>query len=152
MEITLLISIAAGDSGGVCFPAQRARDPHPERRGAGVAHRHVRRDVSARLQPGQPVADGAHHRHGICRRRCHRRDRKHLRAIWKKAYRQFAAALRGAKEIGFTVVSISLSLVAVFIPILLMGGIVGRLFREFAVTLSVAIRRFAGGLADRRPR
>jgi multidrug efflux pump len=49
------------------------------------------------------------------------------------------AALRGAKEIGFTVVSISLSLVAVFIPILLMGGIVGRLFREFAVTLSVAI-------------
>jgi multidrug efflux pump len=49
------------------------------------------------------------------------------------------AALKGAKEIGFTVISISLSLVAVFIPILLMGGIVGRLFREFAVTLSVAI-------------
>jgi multidrug efflux pump len=49
------------------------------------------------------------------------------------------AALRGAKEIGFTVLSISLSLVAVFIPILLMGGIVGRLFREFAVTLSLAI-------------
>ena len=49
------------------------------------------------------------------------------------------AALRGASEIGFTVLSISISLVAVFIPILLMGGIVGRLFREFAVTLSVAI-------------
>ena len=49
------------------------------------------------------------------------------------------AALKGAREIGFTVVSISVSLVAVFIPILLMGGIVGRLFREFAVTLSVAI-------------
>jgi multidrug efflux pump len=49
------------------------------------------------------------------------------------------AALRGAKEIGFTVLSISLSLIAVFIPILLMGGIVGRLFREFAVTLSIAI-------------
>jgi multidrug efflux pump len=49
------------------------------------------------------------------------------------------AALLGAKEIGFTVVSISVSLVAVFIPILLMGGIVGRLFREFAVTLSIAI-------------
>ncbi len=49
------------------------------------------------------------------------------------------AALDGAKEIGFTVMSISLSLVAVFIPILLMGGVVGRLFREFAVTLSVAI-------------
>jgi multidrug efflux pump len=49
------------------------------------------------------------------------------------------AALKGASEIGFTVLSISLSLVAVFIPILMMGGIVGRLFREFAVTLSVAI-------------
>jgi multidrug efflux pump len=50
-----------------------------------------------------------------------------------------AAAFKGAEEIGFTVVSISLSLVAVFIPLLLMGGIVGRLFREFAVTLSIAI-------------
>jgi multidrug efflux pump len=50
-----------------------------------------------------------------------------------------AAALKGAKEIGFTVFSISMSLVAVFIPILLMGGIVGRLFREFAITLSTAI-------------
>ena len=49
------------------------------------------------------------------------------------------AALKGAREIGFTVLSISISLVAVFIPILMMGGIVGRLFREFAVTLSVAI-------------
>jgi multidrug efflux pump len=51
----------------------------------------------------------------------------------------FEAALLGAKEIGFTVFSISMSLIAVFIPILLMGGIVGRLFREFAVTLSTAI-------------
>jgi multidrug efflux pump len=51
----------------------------------------------------------------------------------------FKAALIGTKEIAFTVVSISISLVAVFIPLLLMGGIVGRLFREFAVTLSVAI-------------
>ena len=49
------------------------------------------------------------------------------------------AALQGAREVGFTVLSMSLSLIAVFIPILLMGGIVGRLFREFAVTLSVAI-------------
>ena len=51
----------------------------------------------------------------------------------------FEAAVRGAREIGFTVVSISVSLVAVFIPILMMGGIVGRLFREFAVTLSTAV-------------
>src|SRR5262247_1730485 len=49
------------------------------------------------------------------------------------------AALMGAREIGFTVLSMSISLVAVFIPILLMGGVVGRLFREFAVTLSAAI-------------
>jgi multidrug efflux pump len=49
------------------------------------------------------------------------------------------AALLGAREVGFTVLSISISLVAVFLPILLMGGIVGRLFREFALTLSLAI-------------
>ena len=51
----------------------------------------------------------------------------------------FQAAMRGAREIGFTVLSMSVSLVAVFIPILLMGGIIGRLFREFAVCLSVTI-------------
>ena len=51
----------------------------------------------------------------------------------------FHAAIKGAKEVGFTVLSMSISLIAVFIPILLMGGIIGRLFREFAVTLSVAI-------------
>ena len=51
----------------------------------------------------------------------------------------FEAAMVGSKEIGFTVLSMSTSLIAVFIPILLMGGIVGRLFREFAVTLSAAI-------------
>ncbi len=51
----------------------------------------------------------------------------------------FAAAMKGAEEIGFTVLTISISLVAVFIPLLLMGGIVGRLFREFSVVLSVAI-------------
>ncbi|MGA3345413.1 MAG: multidrug efflux RND transporter permease subunit [Terracidiphilus sp.] len=51
----------------------------------------------------------------------------------------FEAAMKGSKEIGFTVLSMSLSLIAVFIPILLMGGIVGKLFREFAVTLSVAV-------------
>src|SRR5262249_3903290 len=51
----------------------------------------------------------------------------------------FAAAIAGAREIGFTVFSISISLIAVFIPILLMAGIVGRLFREFAVVLSTAI-------------
>ena len=57
----------------------------------------------------------------------------------EKGMAPFQAALAGAKEIGFTVLTISISLVSVFIPLLLMGGIVGRLFREFAVTLSVAI-------------
>src|SRR6266403_4839225 len=52
---------------------------------------------------------------------------------------RFEAALLGAREVGFTVVSMSLSLIAVFVPILLMGGLVGRIFREFAMTLSIAI-------------
>jgi multidrug efflux pump len=60
---------------------------------------------------------------------------RHLEA----GMRPMQATLLGAKEIGFTVVSMSTSLVAVFLPILLMGGVVGRLFREFAVVLSVAI-------------
>jgi hydrophobic/amphiphilic exporter-1 (mainly G- bacteria), HAE1 family len=53
--------------------------------------------------------------------------------------RPYEAALKGAREIGFTIVSITFSLIAVFIPVLLMGGIVGRVFREFAVTIAVAI-------------
>lgn len=57
----------------------------------------------------------------------------------EQGMRPFQAALKGAQEVGFTVLTISLSLIAVFIPLLLMGGIVGRLFHEFAVTLSVAI-------------
>jgi multidrug efflux pump len=57
----------------------------------------------------------------------------------EQGMKPFAAALQGAQEIGFTVFSISVSLIAVFIPILMMGGIVGRLFREFAITLSTAI-------------
>lgn len=65
-----------------------------------------------------------------------------LEAISKRietGQKPLEASLMGAKDVGFTVLSISISLVAVFIPILLMGGIVGRLFKEFAVTLSVAI-------------
>jgi HAE1 family hydrophobic/amphiphilic exporter-1 len=53
--------------------------------------------------------------------------------------RPFEAALKGSREIGFTIVSITFSLIAVFIPVLLMGGMVGRVFREFAVSVSVAI-------------
>ena len=57
----------------------------------------------------------------------------------EEGMRPFEAALKGSREIGFTIISITLSLVAVFIPVLLMGGIVGRVFREFAVTISCAI-------------
>ena len=57
----------------------------------------------------------------------------------EQGYSPYEAAMKGSREIGFTVLSMSLSLIAVFIPILLMGGIIGKLFREFAVTLSVAI-------------
>ncbi len=57
----------------------------------------------------------------------------------EKGVEPFRAALEGSKEIGFTIVSMTISLAAVFIPILFMGGILGRLFREFAVTITVAI-------------
>jgi multidrug efflux pump len=57
----------------------------------------------------------------------------------EEGYSPYRAAVKGTAEIGFTVMSISISLIAVFIPILLMGGIVGRLFREFAVTLAAAV-------------
>ncbi len=57
----------------------------------------------------------------------------------EQGMKPYDAALKGAREIGFTILSITFSLIAVFIPVLLMGGIVGRVFREFAVTISVAI-------------
>ncbi|WP_291842212.1 efflux RND transporter permease subunit [Bradyrhizobium sp.] len=57
----------------------------------------------------------------------------------ERGMRPFEAALKGAREIGFTIISITFSLIAVFIPVLLMGGVVGRVFREFAVTVSIAI-------------
>ena len=60
----------------------------------------------------------------------------------------FEAALKGAEQIGFTIVSLTVSLVAVLIPLLFMGGIIGRLFREFAVTLAVAIGVSARPVAD----
>ncbi|CAO3361436.1 multidrug efflux RND transporter permease subunit [Azospirillum melinis] len=57
----------------------------------------------------------------------------------EKGEKPLPAALKGARQIGFTVVSLTLSLIAVFIPLLFMGGVVGRLFREFAITLSIAV-------------
>ena len=60
----------------------------------------------------------------------------------------FQAALKGARQIGFTVISMSISLVAVFIPLLFMGGLIGRLFHEFAVTLSAGDSGLRRRLAD----
>ena len=66
----------------------------------------------------------------------------------EEGMRPMEAALKGAGEIGFTIVSISLSLIAVFIPLLLMGGIVGRLFREFAMTVTIAVVVSCDRVAD----
>ena len=63
--------------------------------------------------------------------------------------RPMRAALDGARQIGFTVISISVSLIAAFIPLLFMDGVVGRLLREFSVTLVFAIVVSTGGVADR---
>ncbi len=68
----------AGGDGDLPVPAQHPRDPHPERGGAAVAGRHLRRDVPGRLQHQQPHADGADHRHRLRGRRRHRHDREHL--------------------------------------------------------------------------
>ena len=91
------------------------------------------------LQPRQSVADGADHLGRLRRRRRDRDAGEHhpLHRGGRSAAGGGDARARG--EIGFTIVSISISLIAVLIPLLLMGGIIGRLFREFAVTLSMTI-------------
>ena len=93
----------------------------------------------AGLQPQQPVADGADHRHRLRGRRRDRDDREH-RALHRGG-RSAAARPRckGSEQIGFTIISLTVSLIAVLIPLLFMGDVVGRLFREFAITLAVTI-------------
>ena len=103
-----------------------------------VSDRHFRRDVHAGLQPRQPLAHGADHLDRLRRRRRHRDDREHL-ALSGDGRQPMEAALKGSGEIGFTIVSLTVSLIAVLIPLLFMADIVGRLFREFAVTLAVTI-------------
>ena len=83
-------------------------------------------------------ADGLDH---LCRLRRRRRDRdagEHQRQI-EEGEKPFQVALKGSAEIGFTIISISVSLVAVLIPLLMMSGIIGRLFRQFSVTIAMTI-------------
>ena len=115
-----------------------ASDTDPGGCSSGVTHWHFWRDVSVRLQPRQSFLDGADYLDWFVVD-----DAivviENVSRYLEQGMAPVEAALKGAREVGFTVLSISLSLVAVFTPILLMGGIVGRLFREFAVTLSTAI-------------
>ena len=91
------------------------------------------------LQPRQPVADGAVDRRRLRGRRCGRRDREHRAPSRTGPHARWKPRSRARGEIGFTIVSITLSLIAVFIPLFLMGGYVGKLFQEFAVTITVSL-------------
>ncbi len=85
-----------GRDGDLSIPAHRARDHHPEPVGAALAPRHVRRDVSLRLQPQQPLSDGADDRHRLRRRRCDRHDREH-RALPRGGRAAAARGLEGRR-------------------------------------------------------
>ena len=128
----------ARGAGDFRVPAQCAGHDHPEPLGTAVAGRHVRGHVPRELQPQQSLADGFDHRHRVRRRRRHRDDREHL-ALHRDGESPLEAALKGSGQIGFTIISLTVSLIAVLIPLLFMQDVVGRLFREFAITLAVTI-------------
>jgi multidrug efflux pump len=86
----------------------------------------------------QPHADGADHRHRLRGGRRHRDDREH-RPLRGRGRAADAGGAEGRQQIGFTIISLTISLIAVLIPLLFMGDVVGRLFREFAITMAVAI-------------
>ena len=94
---------------------------------------------AARLQHRQSVAHGAHARRGLRRRRRDRDAREHRAPHRDGEDRRCRRRSTAPTEVGFTILSMTLSLAAVFIPLMFMGGIIGRLFREFAITISVAI-------------
>ena len=120
------------------FLRNSSGDHHSQPFGALVAGRHLRRDVSPGFQPRQPLADGAD---DLDRLRCRRRDRDDRKHCPLRRSRRSAleAALKGSEQIGFTIISLTVSLIAVLIPLLFMGDVVGRLFHEFAITLAVTI-------------
>ena len=92
-----------------------------------------------RLHAGQPLADGADALGGLRGGRRHRDAGEHRAPHGDGQAAACRRPIEGAREIGFTILSMTLSLAAVFIPVLFMSGIMGRLFHEFAVTISVAI-------------
>jgi hypothetical protein len=98
----------------------------------------------------QPHADGADHFHRLCGGRRHRDDREHC-PLRGEGEPPLQAALKGAKQIGFTIISLTISLIAVLIPLLFMGDVVGRLFHEFAITMAVAILMSAWCRSRSRP-
>ena len=139
VQFTMVLTLALVVMVIFLFLRNVSGDGHPQPGAAVLDHRHVRRDVHARLQPRQPVDDGAD---PVGRLRRGRRDRdagEHRTGTSRWARTRWRRRSIGSREIGFTIVSMTLSLAAVFIPVLFMGGVLGRLFREFAVTICVAI-------------
>jgi multidrug efflux pump len=116
----------------------RARDADRGAFGAAVAGGRLCRHVGAGLFDQQPHADGADHCLGLVVDDAIVVIENIARHI-EDGMKPFDAALKGASEIGFTIISLTVSLVAVLIPLLFMGDVVGRLFREFAVSLAVTI-------------
>ncbi len=147
VEFELGLASGAGRAGDLPVPAQPAGDADPVAVGAAVAGRHPGGDVPAGLQPRQPVADVADHLDRVRGRRRHRHDREHRPPCGGRRSPAGGGAA-GSEEIGFTIISLTVSLIAVLIPLLFMGDVVGRLFNEFAVTLSVTIVTVGGGVAD----
>ena len=138
MQLTLLGTIGMVMLVVFLFLRRADADDRGRRHGAALACRHLRADVVRRLLDRQSLADGARGLGRLRGRRCDRDDRERI-PQHGKGHSPLRATIEGARQIGFTVISISVSLVAAFIPLLFMGGIVGRAFREFSVTLAFAI-------------
>ena len=138
-QVTMGVHAAAGGDRDLRVPAQRTG--HPDS-GAGAAlldPGHAGGDGAAGLQPEHAVDDGADSLGVLRGGRRHRHAGEHRPPHRERADARWQAAFKGSKEIGFTILSMTLSLAAVFIPILFMSGMLGRMFREFAVTICTAI-------------
>ena len=138
MQLTLAASVVLVMLVVFLFLRRVGADRGGRHHGAAGAGRHLRLHVGGRLLHRQSVADGAGRERRLRGRRRHRDDRERFPQSRARAF-AFKGRAAGARQIGFTVLSISVSLIAAFIPLLFMGGIVGRFFREFSVTLAFAI-------------